>query len=356
MKSLFSLIFILSLFLQTGAMGQGVGASGRFEKDEIQDHQQSDFQGRTGGETIETAFEITSLPFYETGWTNNMTDDYQEICIAGSNTSPDCVYSYTPAADMYMDVDLCGTNFSATLFVVEDTYIPGEFYTCNKGYYAGDPNCANGTPRLLELPLYAGHTYYFILDGYLNSFGPYFIHFKEVDLCEISMPEETVAEGEPPLENSQVDNYNSGCNAEPPLRQPINYFNDDTGCVDIAGLTGYARHFGYYFRDTDWFIVTALGDEMSASVISETDFSLFVGGVDCPFWSDYREDMPPCEPRTISWSTVPGQEYTVLVAPRGLSYWNNELTIMDYQLEVCGQDGVVEVRSSTWGALKANYR
>jgi len=336
-------------------MGQDFGANESFQKEEVQDLQEPDYNGRTGGETIETALEITSLPFYESGWTNNMSDDYQEVCVVGWNTSPDCVYSFTPAADMLIDVDMCGTNFSAQIFVVEDTYTPGDVYACNRAYYAGDNDCLTGTPRLLELPLFAGHTYYFIIDGYMNSFGPYYINFKEVELCEISMPEEAVPEGEPALENDQVDIYNSGCNVDPPVRQIVDYFNEETGCVTIAGLTGYARHGAGNFRDTDWFIITAQQELMSVSINSETDISLFVADVSCPLTSDVRENLGTCQPGSISWSTVPGQEYTIVVAPRGLSYWNNELTIMDYELEICGF-ATVEVQNTTWGALKATFR
>ena len=49
-----------------------------------------------GGETIETAIPITSIPFSDSGMTSGWRDDYNGPCGADSGSAPDVVYSYSP--------------------------------------------------------------------------------------------------------------------------------------------------------------------------------------------------------------------------------------------------------------------
>jgi len=207
---------------------------------------------RIGGDTIETAYHIDALPFEDYGNTTGMSNDYNDICEVGSNMAADVVYSFTPAYDMLIDFDLCNSNYQNQIFVHEDEYSPGDPYACVPGYYYGVSICGLFSARMAGLPLYSGHTYYFIIDGYAGDQGVYVLTMEEMPPCDVVFSADAVPEGEPELTNDYVDDYNTGCNYNPPILQPIDYYQPESGCVSIAGKSGYLRPNGLQFsRDTD---------------------------------------------------------------------------------------------------------
>ncbi len=122
-----------------------------------------------GGDNINTAFVINSLPFSDTGTTTGYTNDYTGNC--GTDTgAPDVVYSFTPTDFTIVMVFLCaGTNFDTRLYIFEDS--PDNIIACN------DDFCSNQYSEFISgiscLPLEPGHTYYFVIDGYNNYSGHY---------------------------------------------------------------------------------------------------------------------------------------------------------------------------------------
>ena len=83
-----------------------------------------------GGDTIEDATVIDSLPHYSNGTTIGYTDDYDEACPYLGSTSPDVVYVWTCEEDTCIDVNLCnpGTNYDTRLIIYENVYTPGNPY------------------------------------------------------------------------------------------------------------------------------------------------------------------------------------------------------------------------------------
>jgi hypothetical protein len=126
-----------------------------------------------GGENIASAFIITGpLPFNSTGSTAGHLDDYDEAC-PYTSSAPDVVYSYTPASNITVDIDLCGSAFDTKVFVYENSVTPGVPYDCNDDYYT-DPVCGYYVSKIESLYLAAGNTYYIVIDGYDGSaFGNY---------------------------------------------------------------------------------------------------------------------------------------------------------------------------------------
>ena len=134
-----------------------------------------------GGDTCATATVITSLPYSDTGDTSAYNDDYYETCDYTASGAPDVVYSYTPASDMVIDIDLCDSAYDTRLFVFEDTCsAPGSGvrHACNDD----TPGCGDDgfRSRLEEVPLTAGHTYYIVVDGYSSyDFGNYELNITQ---------------------------------------------------------------------------------------------------------------------------------------------------------------------------------
>ena len=148
------------------------------------------FLSRQGGETVDDAVAIDALPYNNTGTTDGYTDDYDEACPYTGSTSPDVVYSFTPAADAIIDVSLCGegTSYDTKVYVYENeagalaaTVDLGEASACN------DDECENSTTNWLSfIPgviLNAGSTYYIVVDGYGGASGNY-----EIDIVEQTPP------------------------------------------------------------------------------------------------------------------------------------------------------------------------
>ena len=126
---------------------------------------------RVGGDTCGTATVIGSLPYSDTGDTTGMTDDYNEVCPFTNTGGLDVVYSYTPAADGFIDIDLCNSLYDTKVYVYENTCPDaGNPVGCN------DDACGTSGFRsqILGLPVTAANTYYIVVDAYSGAdFGTY---------------------------------------------------------------------------------------------------------------------------------------------------------------------------------------
>ncbi len=221
---------------------------------------------RVGGEDIATAVPIAALPYSDTGDTTGYIDDYDEACPYAGSTAPDVVYSFTPAVDMCVTIDLCPSLYDTKVFVYENAATPGFPYACND-----DADCAVAfRSRIDQLLLTAGNTYYIVVDGYGGGFGVYFIDVFEVDcptFCEVSCPPDGILEGEPLCGDEYVDAYNGGCNSDPAV---FSYVAD--GDV-ICGESGTYLFTGLSYRDSDWYEI-GMGSAGTLSVTCCADFPL----------------------------------------------------------------------------------
>ncbi|MBN1457008.1 MAG: hypothetical protein JW912_04060 [Sedimentisphaerales bacterium] len=131
-----------------------------------------------GGDDCSTATVISALPYTDTGDTTGQTDDYDEICPYDAPGSPDVVYSYTPASNITVDIDLCNSAYDTKLYVYESTcgaYQSGSQIACN------DDDCGSDgfKSQLNSVTLTGGNTYYIIVDGFGESAGTYEINVTE---------------------------------------------------------------------------------------------------------------------------------------------------------------------------------
>jgi hypothetical protein len=157
-----------------------------------------------GGDDCASATVIPGIPYSADGTTNGYTNDYDEVCPYSGSTSPDVVYSYEPAADILINISLCQgqTNYDTKLYVYEDVCQPPDDgnppYACNDDY-CSDPYLF--VSELQCVPLFAGHVYYIVVDGYGGDFGDY-----NIDITECVIPEG-------PCDNAFYDNgYYDGVN------------------------------------------------------------------------------------------------------------------------------------------------
>ncbi len=123
------------------------------------------------GDVIETAFPVPSLPFSATGETFSFFDQYAEDC-GGRSNAPDVVYAFSPPGDVTVEIDLCNSCFDNRLYVYENSR--NTLVACD------DNGCwPSGRAYLISVPMFAGNTYYIVVDGDYDARGTYQLDILE---------------------------------------------------------------------------------------------------------------------------------------------------------------------------------
>jgi len=198
-----------------------------------------------GGDTILDAV-VVELPVINgTGTTAGYNDDYDEVCPYGGSTSPDVVYTFTPAEDLVLDVDLCGSLYDTKVYVYDENL---GLVACNDDFYFDD-DCGVYVSKIEGMPVMAGMQYFVIVDGYGGDFGEYTINIEVFEPCDLTCPAGAELENEPPLVDGYADAWNGGCNS-PEFDFPFQQITQPLFC----GISGwYLSADGSEFRDTDWY-------------------------------------------------------------------------------------------------------
>jgi hypothetical protein len=310
---------------------------------------------RIKGDTVEECWVIPSLPFTEAGNNCGFVDDYEEMCPYGSN-SPDVVYSYSPPYDMCVSVSLCDSYYDTKVFVYEDKVMGGWPYACNDdNFHCVDPP-VDYTSWIEDLEIFAGHTYYIIVDGYAGYCGDYVLAVEEVDCSEpCDLVCDGIPEGEPTCYTDYVDEYNAGCQNETWLEIPVS-----PDPIVYCGESGVYYYGSLVYRDTDWYLIYPCGDApITATVESEIPMSLIYvdlrGGCSgVTVWSYVY--VPPCVPTSMT-EYLPVGQFAVFVAPED---WSLDYPCgAEYVLTIEGYTdncNPVPVESQSWGRLKSLYR
>jgi hypothetical protein len=208
--------------------------------------------GRQGGEDIDSAFPILSLPFSDTGNTSGHVDDYDYACPYTGSTSPDLVYSIQPQSDKIISVDLCGSTYDTKIYIFENS---GDPILCNDDFYYDDI-CGMYVSKIESVYIQGGQTYYIVIDGYGGDSGDYMLQITEycpAPPCILTC--NGWSEGEPPLVDGYEDAYNGGCNS-PEFGNPFLDLSEHGNSLEEFTLCGKS---GWYNdntnRDTDWMYI-----------------------------------------------------------------------------------------------------
>jgi len=304
--------------------------------------------GREGGEDIATAIPILAMPFQDTGATCDNLDDYDEVCPYEDSTSPDVVYSFVAGAEGMAWVDLCGSEYDTKVYLYDaDLNLVG----CNDDYYFDDV-CGQYTSFLSSF-VDADQTYYIVVDGYGGDCGTYNLNVDVIPSPQVLCPPGALEEGEPPLEDEYEDQHNPGCGGLPPVWQAI--WAQEDNCATMCAVSGWYDYQDMDFRDTDWFEVLAVGDQIDWTLISEWEVDMLVIAPDCAELELlYTAFVPFLEPVTLSFPTTPGEVFWLWVGPTS---FDGPLDEFDYLMDICGiQSETVPAERQTWGGLKNLYR
>jgi hypothetical protein len=306
---------------------------------------------RQGGDTLLDAVIIPTLPFADTGTTAGYTDDYTSTCFFAGG-APDVVYQYTVAPGVEgLDISLCGSSYDSGLYVYDSGL---NEVACNDDY------C--GTQSQLDnVYAAAGQTYYIIVDGYSAAFGDYVINVDVHVPCVVTCPDDAWSEGEPPLVDDYVDNWNGGCNTTP--NHPFQHIEHCYlyGPVEnLCGESGWYLSAGSQLRDTDWFTLSKDSANIDIVVTADAEYASYIfelngtcaGGV-----TVVQQDIAgPCLPATMS---IPGPAGThwFWVGPTVFADPDGGDNTYDYVLWITGlRSECCATEPSSWSNVKALYR
>nr|MBC8527501.1 T9SS type A sorting domain-containing protein [Candidatus Cloacimonadota bacterium] len=271
-------------------------------------------------DVIEDPCWINSIPATLTGNSCEYNNDYDEVCPYSGSTAHDVVYAYTPEVDMTLDLSMCseGNWYDTKLYVYENEETPGAPYACNDDY------CSNSHQSFLSflggIDMYAGNTYYIIVDGYGGECGDYELIITECVPCIVECPEWGIPEGEVCPEDGYVDDFNGGCNSEPPVFSPIECSQT------ICGTASTYLFDGSNYRDTDWYeLILEEGTwDLTWTAIAEFPLLIFLIDAGSGNCVDYTilgsASGNPCEEVSLS-AIVTGGTYWLWVGPSVFSGW-----------------------------------
>ncbi len=295
---------------------------------------------RQGGDTIADAVPI-SLPYEISGATTGYADDYDEVCPYDGSTAPDVVYTATPAGDMVVTIDLFGSAYDTKLYVYDRDL---NLVACNDDYYP------DYTSRLEDLFLTAGMQYFIVIDGYGDSFGDYVMVIQDFIHCIITCPAGAELEGEPPLVDGYVDEYNQGCQGGT---------EDDFQVIEsplFCGQTGYyIADGGAGSRDGDYFELT-IGAEGFLEIVGDAEertYMLELGPQDCASMGVLQAvSIGPCAEGVMTIVGEPGSVAWLFMIP--LTYWDGETYEYTYVLTI--DDGVTAVETHSLSEIKSLFK
>ena len=309
--------------------------------------------GRIDGDTIEEAWVIDALPFTGVDNTCGFNDDYDEVCPFTGSTAGDVVYAYVPEGDETITIDLCYSQYDTKVYVYEDYWTPGDPFACNDDAYYSDP-CYNYSSSIQLLDIFAGHSYYVVVDGYGGACGQYQLDVTREAPCTLECPGGAYIEGEPPCVDEYDDEYNSGCTVTDGQWTLIGAYDGD--CATMCGRSCTFLYQGSTYRDTDWYTMTAAGGYVTATCLAEFPLQFvffYVIDYNCIEYEYLLGTSDPCEALTMAYSFAAGQEVWLWVGPSLFS----GVPESDYILDVCGILGEpTPVRESTWGSIKGMFR
>ena len=262
-----------------------------------------DGASRQGGEDIDSAVEITDLPYTDTGSTVGYADDYD---VTGLD-SADVVYSYTPALDTTFEAALCGSAYDTKLAIItaDLTVIAYNDDGCNTRALQSS---------LADVALTGGVTYYIIVDGYNGNEGDYELYVDGVAAT-------------PPGPGETCDN-------------PVAATEGLNSC---PGAT-------FFYSFTAPIDGTVLIDSCIEG--QSIDTYVYVNNADCSTLLDLNDDSDGCE----SYDYASFIELPVTAGQEIIIEWDDAYSSEPFDFNLWVTDGTVATDETTFDSLKSMYR
>jgi len=334
-KTVFTLL-ILGLAASSPALDLGTAAPAKGPANKV--HLPAT---RQGGDTIQDAIAI-DLPYMDSGTTAGFAHDTDEACPYEGSDSPDVVYTFTPATDMIIAVDMIGSAYDTKVYIYDSNLT---LVACNDDYYS------DYTSKIEEAAVLAGEPYFLVIDGYGGEAGEYELAVGELGTipeCPIDCFNQGIVEDEPTISDDRIDLHNGGCDVDP-INPPIQTLQYQLFC----GKTGYYSDNGVPSRDTDWLVysVTETGIFTFTIGVEEPTLAAILSPTECgsaTVIQDYT--IEPCDHQTVTLNLTPGSDIWVWIAPA--AFWEGDTYEYDYMLI---PEGVLAVESHSLTSIKGLF-
>jgi hypothetical protein len=312
-----------------------------------------------GGDTIATATVIPGIPYSDSGTTLSYASDYESCvgcftCPYSNTGARDVVYSFTPTADICINIDLCSSGYDTKVYIGDGGVSP--VVACD------DDGCGSSYRSIIEnANLLAGHTYYIFVDGWSSAdAGTYLMNINFCPPpCTVPCPPGSTAEGEPVCYDNYYDSYNGGCNSVPPVFTNINCLDYAEGTdIVICGTYGVYFYNGLTYRDTDWYQITLAAPKAITWCVEgeyDTLVGIINGSAGCPATAFYDYNYGGgCTPLCVT-DNLPAGTWWLWVGTLG---WDLSWTCGgDYVGTLSGYAcGPVAVEPTSWGKVKNLYK
>ena len=329
------LAFALVLSLAATAMASDISKGDK----PVVHHAQNVPAGRQGGDTILDAVMLTLPVVNGTGTTAGYADDYDEVCPYTGSTSPDVVYTFTPAASVGLTIDMLGSAYDTKIYLYDQDLV---LVACNDDFHP------DWTSKLENVPCVGGVQYFLVVDGYGGDFGDYLINITEFVPCELDCPAGAELEGEPTIVDGYVDNYNGGCNSVPVV------YSNITMPVFCGKGGYYMNDTGGSSRDLDWYEVVMPASGVLEIIGDSVDpLNLYEIEGDCDNLVIQNGGVAgPCSPFTLTITGAAGS--TVRVLAGATTFWDGVTYEFDYVL-LSNLEGGVATQESSWTGVKALF-
>ncbi len=297
---------------------------------------------RQGGDTVIDALYLPIPATNVVGTTIGYSDDYDEICPYDGSTSPDVVYRLAPQWPVAVDIDMLGSAYDTKIYVYDAAY---ELVACNDDFYPDYVSKIEGV--FLE----GGVKYYLVIDGYGGDSGEYLLNIPIYVPCELDCPAGFPLEGEPPLVDGYVDQYNGGCNSQE-YGAPFQDLN--------WGLCGRAGWFigpdGGNSRDTDWFLMTVPPSGF-LEIWGDAEYPTYMfelGPQDCGNAGVIQSVIiGPCSEGSM---TIVGAPYSTVWFWVGSTTFEGPVDEYDYLIDTSVYAPPVATEPDTWTNVRGLFR
>lgn len=295
---------------------------------------------------------VTGVPYTDSGTTVGRANNYgllnPGVC-PNSTNSNDVVYSFTAPFTGTYTISLDGSSYDTYLWINSTGACPGTVQV------ACDDDGGTGVNSLLTLTLFAGTTYYIIVDGYSGNVGAYMLHITSD--CNVDCLPTDVLEcaGEFRGAGNESIDCDGGC--EPAFFGGVESWQDILPFTTVCGRSfTYVDSFGGNRRDADAYRVT-LTEACSLAITIRAEFGsqIIISAGTCP-WS-FVQLLPTwsysCSTATYITSCLQPGSYGVVVLP---TVYQGLDDLYDYRLRVdlipcsgCRLDGTIAAPGSVTG-------
>ena len=160
------------------------------------------------------------------------------------------------------------------MYIYENEATGGLPIACNDDWCTGPNYPYEYLSYLREVFLWAGNTYYIVVDAYGPDCGEYVLRITESTSCELGCPPGAEEEGEQRCFEGYADHFNGGCSSDPPAFRTVDPAPD---LITICGFSGTSDPNPP--RDEDWYEISP-ADTSTITFCCTADFPALVSLLD----------------------------------------------------------------------------